>query len=85
MEEVQKKWILEVCEIVPTNADSPKIMEQIYEICHNESKKIMKENQKLLFRIIYRLVINQPSGPRIPLLISVIGAEKIVSLLDFCN
>ncbi|EOP73560.1 lysine-tRNA ligase [Bacillus cereus VDM006] len=85
LEEVQKKWILEVCEIVPTNADSPKIMEQIYEICHNESKKIMKENQKLLFRIIYRLVINQPSGPRIPLLISVIGAEKIVSLLDFCN
>ncbi|WP_243522142.1 lysine--tRNA ligase [Bacillus pseudomycoides] len=85
LEDVQKKWILEVCEMVRTNADSSNLMERIYAICQNENKKIMKENQKSLFRIIYRLVINQPSGPRIPLLIHVIGVEKMVSLLDFCK
>ncbi len=46
-------------------------------------KKIMKENQKQLFIIIYRLIMNQSSGPRIPLLIHVVGIEKIYQLLDF--
>lgn len=83
LEDIQKKWVLEVCEIVRTNVNNPNLMEHIYAICHNENKKVMKENQKLLFKIIYRLVLNQPSGPRIPLLIHVIGAGKMVSLLDF--
>lgn len=83
LEDIQKKWVLEVCEIVRTNVNNPNLMEHIYAICQNENKKVMKENQKLLFKIIYRLVLNQPSGPRIPLLIHVIGAGKMVSLLDF--
>lgn len=58
-------------------------MEQLYTICHHENKKIMKENQKQLFTIIYRLIMNQSSGPRIPLLIHVVGVEKFASLLDF--
>lgn len=58
-------------------------MEQLYTICHHENKKIMKENQKQLFTIIYRLIMNQSSGPRIPLLIHVVAVEKFASLLDF--
>ena len=42
----------------------------------------MKENQKL-FIIIYKLIMNQSSGPRIPLLIHVVGVEKFITLLDF--
>ena len=36
----------------------------------------MKENQKQLFNIIYKLIMNQSNGPRIPLLIHVVGIEK---------
>ncbi|WP_265182924.1 lysine--tRNA ligase [Bacillus gaemokensis] len=85
LEDVQKKWVSKVYEMLRTNADHLNVMEQIYAICHNENKKIMKENQKLLFSIIYRLVINKSNGPRIPLLIQVIGVEAIVLLLDFRN
>jgi lysyl-tRNA synthetase class I len=58
-------------------------MEQLYPICYHENKKVMKENQKQLFSILYKLIINQSSGPRIPLLIHVVGIKKFISLLDF--
>lgn len=45
--------------------------------------KIMKENQKQLFTIIYKLIMNQSNGPRIPLLIHVVGIENFITLLDF--
>ena len=38
--------------------------------------KIMKRKSKQLFTIIYMLIINQSNGPRIPLLIHVVGIEK---------
>lgn len=43
----------------------------------------MKENQKQLFTIIYKLIMNQSNGPRIPLLIHVVGIERFITLLDF--
>jgi lysyl-tRNA synthetase class 1 len=83
LDERQKKWLVEVCKIIRSNNDHSKLMEQLYTICHHENKKIMKENQKQLFTILYRLIMNQSSGPRIPLLIHVVGARKFVTLLDF--
>lgn len=43
----------------------------------------MKNNQKRLFKIIYQFTLNQQEGPRIPVLIQVLGAEQILALLDF--
>lgn len=43
----------------------------------------MKENQKQLFTIIYMLIINQSNGPRIPLLIHVVGIEKKHRIIRF--
>ncbi|PEW02889.1 lysine--tRNA ligase [Bacillus cereus] len=83
LEDRQKKWVEEVCEILRSNSDHSNLMEQLYPICHDENKQIMKENQKQLFSIIYQLIMNQSSGPRIPLLIHVVGIEKFVTLLDF--
>lgn len=83
LDERQKEWLVEVCNILRSNKDYSNLMEQLYSICHHENKKIMKENQKQLFIIIYRLIINQSSGPRIPLLIHVVGIEKSIILLDF--
>ncbi|PFJ80159.1 lysine--tRNA ligase, partial [Bacillus cereus] len=83
LDERQKKWLVEVCKILRSNNDHSKLMEQLYTICHHENKKIMKENQKQLFTIIYRLVMNQSSGPRIPLLIHVVGTRRFITLLDF--
>ncbi|EOO21114.1 lysine--tRNA ligase [Bacillus cereus] len=83
LEDRQKKWVVEVCEVLRSNNDHSNLMELLYPICLHENKKIMRENQKQLFAIIYRLIMNQSNGPRIPLLIHVVGVEKFVSLLDF--
>ena len=42
-----------------------------------------ERKSKQLFIIIYKLIMNQSSGPRIPLLIHVVGVEKFITLLDF--
>ncbi|HFK1449848.1 MULTISPECIES: lysine--tRNA ligase [Bacillus cereus group] len=83
LDERQKEWLVEVCNILRSNKDYSNLMEQLYALCHHENKKIMKENQKQLFIIIYKLIMNQSSGPRIPLLIHVVGVEKFITLLDF--
>ncbi|HDR7969428.1 lysine--tRNA ligase [Bacillus pacificus] len=83
LNERQKERLVEVCNILCSNKDYSNLMEQLYALCHHENKKIMKENQKQLFIIIYRLIMNQSSGPRIPLLIHVVGIEKFIELLDF--
>lgn len=83
LEDRQKNWVEEVCKKLRSNKEYSNLMEQLYTICHHENKKIMKGNQKLLFTIIYRLVMNQSSGPRIPLLIHVVGIKKVITLLDF--
>ncbi|KFN04350.1 hypothetical protein D0U04_22325 [Bacillus clarus] len=85
LKDIEKKWLAEVCEILRSNYDQSNVMEQMYAICRDENKKIMRENQKTLFSIIYRLVIDTTHGPRMPLLIHVVGVEKITSLLDFNN
>lgn len=43
----------------------------------------MKENQKQLFTIIYKLIMNQSNGPRIPLLIHVVGIGKFHHTIRF--
>jgi len=63
--------------------DEQELMTEIYAICHDKDKKIMKNNQKQLFKIIYQFTLNQQEGPRIPVLIQVLGAEQILALLDF--
>ncbi|MGR5996597.1 hypothetical protein ACT7DF_05980 [Bacillus cereus] len=83
LDERQKEWLVEVCKILRSNKDYSNLMEQLYAICHHENKKIMKENQKQLFTIIYKLIMNQSNGPRIPLLIHVVGIENFITLLDF--
>ena len=50
-------------------------MEQFYSICHHENKNNERKS-KQLFNIIYKLIMNQSNGPRIPLLIHVVGIEK---------
>ena len=49
----------------------------IMKIKNNERKS------KQLFTIIYKLIMNQSNGPRIPLLIHVVGIENFITLLDF--
>ncbi|MET1014756.1 MAG: lysine--tRNA ligase [Paenisporosarcina sp.] len=59
------------------------LMSRIYAICHQDDKKRMRECQKDLFKNTYQLVLNENSGPRLPLLISSVGKDKMVELLTF--
>ncbi len=81
----QKQWLSKLCNIVHEwNQDSSEtFMQNVYAICHDEDKKVKRNNQKSLFQIVYRLVLNSTSGPRIPILVEVVGKERILELLDF--
>lgn len=57
-------------------------MRKVYDVCHVDDPKVKRNNQKRLFTIIYQLVLNNNSGPRIPLLVHSIGKEKLLALLD---
>ncbi len=85
LNEVQRRWLCNLCDIIKNGSDlsSDQLLKEIYDICHDDDKKIKRNNQKTLFGIVYRLVLNSTSGPRLPLLIKALRTEKILSLLDF--
>ena len=39
LDERQKEWLVEVCDILRSNKDYSHLMEQLYAICHHENKK----------------------------------------------
>ncbi len=85
LDEREKGWLKGLCEIVRNSANwsDDEVLQAVYDLCHDEDKKVKKNNQKILFAHIYRLVLNNDSGPRLPLLIKTVGIDKILALLDF--
>ncbi|MBT2259202.1 lysine--tRNA ligase [Priestia megaterium] len=81
----QKEWLEQLCDVIriSNQLSADQLMAKVYAICYHDDKKIMRANQKLLFRIIYELIFNTTSGPRLPILIKVLGINKILSLLNF--
>lgn len=81
----ERNWVHQLKTLVEShiNLIDEQFMKNVYSICHNDDKKIMKANQKQLFTIVYRLVLNNPMGPPLPLLIQAIGKDKLIYLLDF--
>lgn len=57
------------------------LMQAIYDLIPETDKKIKREKQKMLFQAIYQLTLQQDSGPRIPLLVDVVGREKMIRFL----
>ncbi|XEC97449.1 lysine--tRNA ligase [Paenibacillus tarimensis] len=78
----ERKWIKDFCNLIRNDNNEEHLMGKIYAICHDEDKKIMKNNQRKLFRIIYKLVLNSDEGPRIPLLIQAVGVNEMLYLLE---
>lgn len=58
-------------------------MQKIYDLSDTSDKKTKRSKQKELFTALYQLTLNQDHGPRIPLLIKVIGIKKMQQLLQF--
>ncbi|WBW97830.1 lysine--tRNA ligase [Oceanirhabdus sp. W0125-5] len=85
LSEIEKEWLVGVCNVIEDseNQDSQLLMKALYDVCHDEDKKIKKANQKRLFSIVYKLVLNSDSGPRLPLLINTVGIEECLRLLRF--
>jgi len=81
----RKERISQLAEIL-SNAQTLRgeiFMSEVYAICHLEDKRRMRECQKQLFQDTYQLVLNENSGPRIPLLVSAVGGDKMIELLTF--
>ncbi len=85
LDDVQKRWLADICIVIGNSQylSSDELMKAIYDVCHDDDKKVKKNNQRVLFAMVYRLMLNSTSGPRLPLLIKVLGVEKTISLLDF--
>ncbi len=81
----EKEWLAGVCNLIENseNQDDISLMKDLYDVCHDDDKKIKKANQKRLFSIVYKLVLNSDSGPRLPLLIKTVGIEGCLNLLKF--
>ncbi|MDT2735692.1 lysine--tRNA ligase [Enterococcus pseudoavium] len=80
-----KKQLKKFLQLLDTSADltDNDLMQKIYDLSEATDKKIKRAEQKELFTAIYRLTLNQDHGPRIPLLIKVVGPQKLHQLLDF--
>ncbi|ENQ3106309.1 lysine--tRNA ligase [Bacillus cereus] len=83
LNEIQKNWLKEFCDVIRKSWQADQLMEKIYAICHDDDKKTMRANQKLLFNMIYKLVLNSSNGPRLPMLIQAVGVERMLALLDY--
>jgi lysyl-tRNA synthetase class 1 len=80
----EREWVKAFRDLLETGTiDEERLMSDIYAICRDEDKKTMRNNQKRLFRIVYRLVLSRDEGPRIPLLVLGVGPKKLQTLLDF--
>ncbi|MNF05441.1 lysyl-tRNA synthetase [compost metagenome] len=72
------------CSLLRTGfSDETEFMQQVYAICHDADKKTMRSNQKRLFSILYQLILQQPEGPRVPVLVQALGKERVLALLEF--
>ncbi len=84
---IQKKWLNDLCMVINNSEyqNEDQLMQNVYSICHDDEKSIKRNNQKLLFSIVYKLVLNSTSGPRLPVMIQALGVNGILNLIDFVN
>lgn len=85
LDNIQKKWLTDLCIVIENSQDlgSDELMKRIYDVCHDNDRKVKRNNQRVLFPIVYRLTLNSTNGPRLPLLIKSLGIERSLYLLDF--
>jgi lysyl-tRNA synthetase class 1 len=78
-----KEWLGSFCRVLDDAGELSEeaLMRRVYDICYDEDAKIKRSNQKRLFKHIYNLVLGQNNGPRIPLLIEAVGAQRCRSLI----
>ncbi len=82
--DTEKEWVVGFVGVLQDEVQlqDDEFMRKVYDICHVDDSKVKRNNQKRLFSIIYQLVLNHNSGPRIPLLLHSVGRERLVALLQ---
>ncbi|MBY0011371.1 lysine--tRNA ligase [Paenibacillus typhae] len=84
LEAAEQERVIAFCGLLRSGFSSEsEFMQQVYAICHDADKKTMRSNQKRLFTILYQLILQQPEGPRVPVLVQALGKERVLALLDF--
>lgn len=84
LDSLEKQWIQRFCDLLKDDQlDDASRMEKIYAICHHADKKVMRRNQKRLFSLIYQFILNREEGPRIPILIQIVGVNRMLDLMEF--
>lgn len=63
-------------------SDDQMMMQTVYDLTPETDKKAKRQAQKELFQAIYHLTLGTDHGPRIPLLVKVVGKDKMIRLID---
>ena len=52
-----QKWLDELCIVIKNGSDlsSDEMMKRIYDVCHDDDKKIKRSNQKNLFGMVLEM------------------------------
>ncbi|WP_151734031.1 lysine--tRNA ligase [Paenibacillus tengchongensis] len=76
-------WVQAFCRLLRAEPlPEAELMAAVYDICRVADPKISKQNHKQFFSTLYQLVLGQPEGPRIPLLVQAVGTRRLLALLD---
>jgi lysyl-tRNA synthetase, class I len=82
MKEAIKRFVV----VVENSEDliASDLMSAFYAIyAAEEDPKVKKKKQRELFKVLYMLLIDRPQGPRLSLLVKVIGIETTLNLVSF--
>ena len=83
----EHEWVSRTIEILNRNyEDSNLLQTDLYALIreyHNNDEKELKTHQKRYFQILYNLLLNKDSGPKMGLLLLAIPKEDIINLLIF--
>ncbi len=82
--EDDRRWLHACRELVASRLDytSDTFMDALYAIPNHQDLKVRRQQQKRFFKLLYGLFLNQTFGPKINLLIDIVGQSKAVSLMD---
>lgn len=80
-----RTMLLGVSRSMSLEASGEEWLSAYYEAARCETKKETKVLQAQVFEAIYQLLISQNQGPRLPILIDLMGSDRVKKLIEGCE
>ncbi|MCK8060966.1 MULTISPECIES: lysine--tRNA ligase [unclassified Fusibacter] len=84
IDEKVKNSVKDMLKLISAQSSGDDWMQAVYDLTRSDDKKITKRRQNEMFETLYHLLISRNTGPRLPLLVQIIGPEKAFDLVSGC-